>query len=160
MQVLVDGQKINSAISRTSRPDIDRLISPGFGGTSVNPKPGFQTTIDISNYSAGQHILKIREISQNNEVLSESEVIIKIENKKYIGRIFIDNPQVNKYYTRPDNSNLVLQGWAVANDTNAKLQIFIDGNIINSNIQRFVREDINNLISNQYGGVKETPKAG
>ena len=160
MQVLVDGQIINSVISRTSRTDIDRLISPAFGGASLNPKAGFQTTIDISNYSVGQHILKIREISQNDELLSESEVIIKIENKQYIGRIFIDNPKVNQVYTRPDNSNLVLQGWAVANDTNAKLQIFIDGNIVNSNIQRFVREDINNLISNQYGGVKETPKAG
>ena len=160
LQVLMDGQIVNSVINRASRPDIDKLISPSFGGTSVNPKPGFQTIIDISQYSAGQHVLKLREISQNNELLSESEVIIIIENKKYIGRIFIDNPKENQEYTRPDNSSLLIQGWAVANDTDAKLQIFIDGNIVNSNIQRFVREDVNNLIANQFGGVKETPKAG
>lgn len=160
LQVFVDGKNISTTIQRTVREDIDKLISPLFGGVGVNPKAGFQTTIDISNYSAGNHSLRIKQISRNNDLLCEAEVNFIVENKKYIGRVFIDNPQANTAYTRPDESKVLLQGWAVANDTNAKFQIFVDGNIVNTNIERFLREDVDKLISTQYGGTKETPKAG
>ena len=160
LQVFVDGKNISTTIQRTVREDIDKLISPLFGGVGVNPEAGFQTTIDISKYSAGNHSLRIKQISRNNDLLCEAEVNFIVENKKYIGRVFIDNPQANTAYTRPDESKVLLQGWAVANDTNAKLQIFVDGNIVNSNIERFLREDVDKLISTQYGGTSETPKAG
>ena len=160
LQVFVDGKNISTTIQRTIREDIDKLISPSFGGITVNPKAGFQMEIDISNYSAGKHDLRIKQLSRNNDLLCEAETSFVVENKKYIGRVFVDNPKINTTYTRPDDKRVLLQGWAVANDINAKFQIFVDGNIINTNIERFSREDVDKLISNQYGGTKETPKAG
>lgn len=160
LQVFLDGKNINTEIIRTIREDIDKLISPSFGGKGTNPKAGFQTSIDISNYSVGNHSLRVKQLSRNNDLLSESEVYFKIENKKYSGQVFIDNPKTNTSYTRPEDTNITLQGWAVANDINSKLQILVDGNVVNTNIERFSREDVDRLISPKYGGTKETPKAG
>ena len=72
----------------------------------------------------------------------------------------IEKPVANQNYIRPDDKNLTIEGWAVANDQNAKLQVFVDGNLINSNIVRIDRVDVNKSISPSYGGTKETPKAG
>ena len=74
--------------------------------------------------------------------------------------MYIEKPIANQNYIRPDDKNLTIEGWAVANDQNAKLQVFVDGNLINSNIVRIDRVDVNKSISPSYGGTKETPKAG
>lgn len=67
---------------------------------------------------------------------------------------------MNQNYIRPDDKSLILEGWAVANDQNAKLQILVDGNVVNPNITRISRTDVDNTVSVQYGGTQETPKAG
>ena len=139
---------------------MDKAVSNSYGGTKETPKAGFSSTIDISNYSVGKHNIRIRELSRYNDLLSESETCFIIENKKYIGKTWIDNPTLNKNYVKPNDTKINLQGWAVANDTKAKLQIFIDGNIIKTNIERLSRPDVDKAISNSYGGTKETPKAG
>ena len=160
LQIFIDGNIINTNIERFSRPDVDNAVSNSYGGTKETPKAGFSSTIDISNYGVGKHNIRIRELSRYNDFLGESETCIIIENKKYLGKTCIDYPTQNKNFIKPDDTKINVQGWAVANDTNANLQIFIDGNLINTNIERFSRTDVDNTVSNTYGGTKETPKAG
>ena len=74
--------------------------------------------------------------------------------------MYIDNPSDNQVYVRPDDRNLILGGWAVSDDSNARLQVLVDGTNVNSTIKRFRREDVDNLISPKYGGVSLTPQAG
>ena len=84
IQIFLDGNIITPSITRLSRTDVDKSISPSYGGTKETPKAGFQTIIDVSNYSAGIHTIKVRELSRYNEILCDSGVNFIIENKKYI----------------------------------------------------------------------------
>ena len=83
LQILIDGNVVNSNITRVSRADVDKAVSGSYGGTQETPKAGFQSTIDITNYSTGKHTIKLRELSRNSELLSESEVTFSISNKTY-----------------------------------------------------------------------------
>lgn len=74
--------------------------------------------------------------------------------------MYIENPTINKSFTRPDDTKLKIEGWAVSNDAQAILQILIDGNIVVTNITRVSRGDVDSIVSPSYGGVAMTPKAG
>ena len=84
LQILIDGNVVNSNITRVSRADVDKAVSSSYGGTQETPKAGFQSIIDITNYSAGKHTIIVREYSRNNELLCDSQVAFLIDNKKYI----------------------------------------------------------------------------
>ena len=74
--------------------------------------------------------------------------------------MWIDSPSANQKFVRPDAQNIVVGGWAVSNDSNANLQVLVDGTNVNNNITRFVRSDVDNSVSGSFGGKSVTPKAG
>ena len=84
LQVFIDGKTVNSAISRSPRADVDKAVSSSYGGTAVTPKAGFSANLNISTISAGQHTIKVRQVSRYGVVICESERNITISNKKYI----------------------------------------------------------------------------
>ena len=139
LQIFVDGNKINSTITRVSRADVDATVSSSYGGTAMTPKAGFQATVDISNLVKGNYTIKVQELSRYGEVICESSTKINIENKKYIGEICIDYPTYNKSYN--SSENISITGWAVANDENAVVEIYVDG-VLKVTANRHYREDV------------------
>lgn len=84
IQVFIDGNAVSAKISRNVRADVDKSISVPYGGKTVTPNAGFSSTLDISNLSAGKHIIKVRQISRYGLVICDNEKSINISNKKYI----------------------------------------------------------------------------
>ena len=107
----------------------------------------------------------IKETKQQEKLPEKKEEIIVYENnvgaRKYEGIMYTEAPKANhSINTRNNGINLTLSGWAVSNDTAAKLQCFIDGKNMNVNFSRNVRTDVDKAISGSYGGTSNTPKAG
>ena len=83
LNVLIDGKKTSSTVKRFLREDVDKLISPKYGGNTVTPQAGFQANVNISNLDKGMHKINVQEISRYGELIVETEKNIIIENKKY-----------------------------------------------------------------------------
>ena len=72
----------------------------------------------------------------------------------------IEKPAENQNYIKPDEKVVNLSGWAVSDDSNANIQVFIDGNAVSAKIFRNARADVDKSISVPYGGKLVTPNAG
>ena len=83
LQILIDGNKVNSTITKISRPDVDSTVSRTYGGIATTPNAGFKAISDISNLGKGKHTIKVQMISRYGELICESSTNINIENKKY-----------------------------------------------------------------------------
>ena len=81
-------------------------------------------------------------------------------NKKYDGKVFIESPNYNQILTRPDEEIFEVNGWAVSNDKNAKLNFFVDDIEMDSEIIRKERKDVDEIVSPGFGGIENTPEAG
>ena len=160
VRVLLDGTVVGNNLARIQRADVDRIVSPSYGGTAKTPKAGYNTTIDISNQSAGSHRLRVEEISRYGEVIDASETTIQITNRKYQGSVCIDRPMHNQTITRPDETKLSIGGWAVSNDEKATVRVLLDGTVVGNNLARIQRADVDRIVSPSYGGTAKTPKAG
>ena len=84
LQCLIDNNIASASFKRFKREDVDRLISPSYGGTEINKEAGYECTIDIGFLDSGKHSFKIRELSPNNELICEKEIFLNIENPPYI----------------------------------------------------------------------------
>ena len=84
----------------------------------------------------------------------------KAEAAQVAGTMYIDAPTYNKTYTRSDETQIKVEGWAVSNDSQAKVRLLVDGNLITENITRTKRPDVDVAISPAYGGVQFTSNAG
>lgn len=83
LQIFIDGNKVNSTITKISRPDVDSTVSRTYGGVSTTPSAGFKSIADISTLGNGKHTIKVQMISRYGELISEASTSINIENKKY-----------------------------------------------------------------------------
>ena len=73
VRILLDGNIVINNATRNQRADVDRIVSPEYGGASLTPKAGFSGTIDISNQNAGMHRIKVEEISRYGNVVAVQE---------------------------------------------------------------------------------------
>ena len=71
LQCFVDNSFFNSNIYRVERSDVNNLISPQFGGVSINPKAGFNCIVNLSLINTGKHTFKIKELSEDNKLICE-----------------------------------------------------------------------------------------
>ena len=157
LKILVDEIEMESEIIRIERKDI--LVSH-YGKIDNNLNPGFCGKINISNFEEGKHILKVVQMSENDEFINSFEIPIEIKNKKFDGKLFIESPNYNQILTRPDEEIFEIRGWAVSNDKNAKIKISVDNIEMENNIIRKERKDVDEVISHKYGGTENTPEAG
>ncbi len=58
-----------------------------------------------------------------------------------------------------NGSTLNIEGWAMANQKNTQLEIYLDGQRIHTNITRIVRPDVISSITG-FGGIGENPQPG
>lgn len=158
VRVLLDRRVLGNC-NRSKRDDIDRLISPEYGGAILSPNAGFCYILDTHSVVSGNHIITVQELSRYGELITEREVQIQIQNQKYQGRMYIDFPNTQNIFVKPDNDKIEVSGWAVSNDEQAMIEISVDGNKM-GNANRTLRQDVDILIAPEYGGTEKTPKAG
>lgn len=153
LKVFIDGKEINSTINRVERPDVIKAIT-GYGGSDINPKPGFSTEYNLKNYKDGNHTITIKVLDKKtNQVIGEGSTTITL--KKYDGIIHIESPTTNKLVNR----NMKIGGWSLSTDTEDSIRILIDNKQENVTITRTKREDVIKAISG-YGGSKTNPTPG
>ena len=121
----IDGNIVNSNITRISRNDVDIAVSTQYGGVSNTPNAGFVGIVDVSNLNKGKHIIKVQELSRYGDVICEISSDINIENKKYSGEMWVDTPAINKSFNY--GSVMSISGWAVSDDENSVMQVGIIG---------------------------------
>ena len=67
---------------RVERTDVLKAIT-GYGGEAKNPKPGYEASIDVSQYKDGKYTLKVYVISREGEIMISSVQDIIICNKHF-----------------------------------------------------------------------------
>ena len=151
LDILVDGKKVESEISRQSRQDVINAIS-GYGGRNENPTPGYIAKINISNISNGKHTLTVRALKEDGKtVLKEQKLNFKVG--IYDTLIWIDTPSENS--TQYGKINVT--GWVMSDYSNNKIKILIDNKEQNIDILRQKRQDVINAISGYGKSLNKTP---
>lgn len=94
INLYIDNTLIQKISRNEERPDVLRAIN-GYGGSNVNPIPGFNFNVDSSNVNDGIHILKIEVKNKENlRILTSESLLINV--KKYDAIMYIDNPEYNE----------------------------------------------------------------
>ena len=121
LEMYVDNTKIED-ITRTKRADVLKVITD-HGDETTNPLPGIVKEVDITNYSYGEHTLKVK-------VLDSNQNVIKEETRKFIrqkpkSKFGIDLPE------KESNRNVKIQGWYLVKSNNTHVDVYIDETKIN-----------------------------
>lgn len=140
VKVYLDGNEIND-VFRVPREDVLKVVK-GYGDITTNKLPGFNKTVDISNYSDGLHNLTVRVFNDNLQMLAEENR--KIIVKKYKSLINIEEPSLSV-----NSDSLLIGGWIMSNSPNTQLNIYLDDTRL-SNIDRLERNDVLKVITG-YG---------
>ena len=154
IKVYIDGleQQITN-YTREERGDVIEAIK-GYGTEKENSLPGFKTDIDLSNFSNGEHNLKIEGISSSGKTIAVQEKKIYLD--KYETKIYIDSPIKNQIV----KTTLELDGWIMSSGENSDIEVYIDDQKIDDiKITRKEREDVIEAIKG-YGTEKENPTPG
>ena len=94
IKMYIDGKEVSSTINRVARQDVLDAVKE-FGDSSVNPLPGFETTIDIASLNDGKHTLSVQVFTKYNDMVDckekqfykYSNVSTGIDVSKYQGNI-------------------------------------------------------------------------
>ena len=127
VRILLDGTILGNC-SRIKRGDVDVIISPAYGGVELTPNAGFCYTMDSNGIANGNHKITVQQLSRYGEIISIREVQLQIQNRKYQGRMYIDSPNTQDIFIKPDDDKIEISGWAVSNDEQATIEISVDGN--------------------------------
>lgn len=88
LETYIDDVKIESNITYSVRKDIKEI---GYGGIENTEKPGFSTSLDISNITDGEKILKVKLLTKDGKQIAEAQKTIKIEKDtlkvKYVSHV-------------------------------------------------------------------------
>ncbi len=153
IQILLDNNILNSAITRQERTDVINSVQ-GYGGRKTNPKPGFKATVDLSNVSKGAYVLKVRVVKKDGKtILKENSINIRVD--MYDTLIWVDNPNISQ----TEYGKLSATGWVMSSSKNTKIEAYVDGKEIKENINRIKRNDVINAIQG-YGGENTNPTPG
>lgn len=145
--VIVDGKECSYTVTRTARGDIDRNISPAYGGVANTPKAGFSINLDISNLKDGKHTIEVMEVSRLEKILVRTALPINISTPNYAGMMNIDSPIQNKRYR---SGWLEVSGWAITESKNDYVEIYLDGKYA-TKAARQKRPDVVGVYQGQYG---------
>ena len=138
---------------RTERIDVLNDIK-GYGTVEQNKLPGIKLTLNDENIPNGKHNITLKVFSRENNVIAESSSNFEYETAKakmYIDTIFDDNKIYNNYK---------IEGWAMSNDADSTLKIYIDDEEQDlSSLTRVERVDVIKAIKG-YGTKVENPLPG
>ena len=160
MLVYINGKQAKFTTTRTSRSDVDKAVSPSYGGTKTTPKAGFILNVDISTLATGSYNVTVMEVSRYHKIMCKSELKISVTTTNYVGKMYVESPSAMASYNLSDEKTMQIKGWAVSNDVGAYMLVYINGKISDYTTTRTVRTDVDKVVSPSYGGTKTTPKAG
>ena len=144
IKVYLDDAEITSPLIDDERPDVLKAIK-GYGDSSTNKAPGFSEIYDLTDYKDGKHTIKIAVISSNGEIIASESRFFTLE--KYKNTINITSPTNSTYKTSLD-----ISGYVLSEAPNFSLDLYIDNNLIASNINRTNDNNINSDLYDKYGG--------
>ena len=147
IKAYIDNDEVQ--VDRVERPDVIKAIT-GYGTITTNPKPGFLKNISITNYSYGNHTLKINVLDSNNNIIQTTTR--QFNRKKPNTQTYIDYPTINGEST----DNLKVQGW-VMSTKNTIIKVFIDNDEVQ--VDRVERPDVLKAIKG-YGTITTNPTPG
>ncbi len=99
-------------------------------------------------------ILDRSDSKESNEVSNVTDGYFQSQerlNKMAKAKFVVDTVRLNR-------SSLIVNGWALCTDPNARIEVVVDGSIVSYNINRIDRPDVNN--DDAYGGAAANPKPG
>ncbi len=76
---------IKQVVTRYERSDVLSAYPDSYGGSLVNPHPGFISTILLSKFSDGLHKVKIKLYNKFAEVIDEQSINIYVYSNTYFG---------------------------------------------------------------------------
>ena len=156
MVVKIDGKDCTYQVRRTSRGDIDSVISPAYGGTTKTPNAGFSIDVNLENLAEGNHIMLVQEISRDGKLVGQGQINLKIETPNYRVMMNLEDPIHNKRY---HSGILEVKGWALCEAPGDYLGIFVDG-VHKIVPPRQVRPDVMQVFGNQFNGTFANPTPG
>ncbi len=152
INIYIDGTKMPTTLKRTKRPDVIAAIA-GYGGEKSNPTPGFETNINIQNLSQGTHKMLYQLETTDGKILAKKEANLFIQK----GEFYIDTQFKIKTF---EDISIFVSGWAMSNDPNSQMKIYIDGKDTYTNLtKRTKRPDVLKAIQG-YGGAATNPTPG
>ncbi len=153
IKVYLNDKEVKTITKRVARTDVLVGVS-GCGGSKSNPKPGYDQTIDLSNYASGGYTLKLKIINtQNNQILEQTQRNIMLQN--YPTTMNLEEPVNGKQAM----VNMTVKGWVMSELPNAQIDIAVDGKVVKTVQNRVMRTDVIKAIEG-YGGSKKNPKPG
>ena len=153
LKIYIDNVDTNAQIQRIERNDVLNAI-PGYGGMSSNPKPGFNTKLNLRDIQKGEHTLTFEIIDSKGNISLKQEKKINIDNTSK-AKMDIDKP--TKDWVEGDY--FITEGWYLSNDVYSQLKFFVDDIEVEAEIKRTKRDDVLNTISG-YGGKLLNPNPG
>ena len=115
IKLYINNHLVDTIERNEKREDVIKAIL-GYGGREKNPMPGFNKTIDISNYKTGSNKITIKVINKNtNEIITYSDVYINIKqntnsnensSKKYLNGIDVSHHQGVIDWKKVKNDNI------------------------------------------------------
>ena len=149
-EIYIDGNLINYN-NFVARPDVYNVYKGQYGYETS--KPGFELNYDNSNLSDGKHTVYVKVVSStNNQIIASASKTFTL--KKVNGTLVVDNlVQTTK------QEAYLLEGWEMSTSADSYLKIYVDNNLINTDVTRIQRLDVNNAIKN-YGNQSVNPTPG
>ena len=85
IKVYIDNHETSTEILRTERSDVLEAYGDEYGGTDINPLPGFEGDVDLSYVSEGKHIINIYLYTKYDELIGSTSKEIYVYKNKYFG---------------------------------------------------------------------------
>ncbi len=111
----------------------------------------------------GKYTIKVEQVSRYGHIIASIEREINLINNNYMytGRIHIDSPTNNRIVIKERNDSFKIRGWAISNDSKAKVEIYINDRLFDSNACREYRADVNmNTLPNNQKELEQTALSG
>lgn len=150
--VYIDNKEYSQA-NRYERQDVLNAVL-GYGGKNANEKPGFDSEIDVTKLSEGNHTVTVKIISSFGDVIREDSRVINVS-RNFDSRLNFELPTNNSKV----KEKVIIDGWVISEDDKANLQVLVDGKSIEHKIDRYKREDVLAVIPG-YGGKETNPTPG
>ena len=100
----------------------------------------YETTVNLNSYINGKHEIVVDLYSIYGDKITGTKVSANIKAKQYKGVINIVSPFDMEVATIPDlttnKSELIVKGWAIADDENATVKLYVDGALWISDVTR------------------------
>ena len=146
IEVLINGEKISEKVVREIRTDVNTNKIQGWDEAIENTaKSGYSVDIDISNLKENTHTLTVNQKNRYGDIITRKEIKFDVKTPRYLGKMVIDSPVKNKEIVIAENNSVTetIRGWAISEDSKAKINLYLNGELICEGVTRTNRSDVN-----------------